>query len=86
MTIDLTINVPSINEVNDFVDYHGWTAKITDPKDETKQIDNPVTKAVFAKKKIADFVKESIKAYRANAAQDTARTTVISAVEALTIE
>ena len=84
--VNLSIKVPTAQEVTDFVTYHGWTAKVVDPEDETKEIDNPVTKAAFAKSKIIDFVRDSIKAYRANAAQDEARTTATEAVDALTIE
>ncbi len=87
-TITFKINVPTgkTQEIlDDFCEYHGYTDTIQDPIDETKTIPNPVTKAVYAKSKIAGFIKESIKAYRCNLAINTARTTKSAEVEALEV-
>ena len=47
--LDLTISVSSQAEVDDFCIYHGWTE------------DLGVSKPVFAKRKVIQFIKDSIK-------------------------
>jgi len=84
--VDLTINVPTQAEVNDFVAYHGYTATVPDLQDPTKTIANPVTKGDFAKGKIIDFVRDSITAHRANTAGEVARKASIETVKSLVID
>lgn len=87
-TLSLSVTVPDAQAtdiLNDFCSYHGYQATIPDPADPEATIPNPVTKAAYAKAKVASFVKESIKAWRANQAADTARITEITEVDALSI-
>jgi hypothetical protein len=65
--------------VDDFCAYHGRPLTIKDAQGQ--DITNPETKPAFMKRKIADFIKESVKAYRVNKKGDEARQTEISSVD-----
>jgi hypothetical protein len=72
--------------LTDFCLYHGFTAKVTDPKDPEKEIDNPITELAFAQSKIASFFKESVKSKRANESAEIARSATIESVDAISIK
>jgi hypothetical protein len=90
-TLNLTITVPDAHAArikNSFCAYHGWTATIQDPAfpgDITKRIPNPVTQVAFIKSKVAQFLKDSVKAYEVNVDSDAARIARITEVEGLVI-
>jgi len=52
--------------LDDFAVATGWVATVVDPADSTKTIPNPITKRRHANDKVNFFVKEVVKAYRAN--------------------
>ena len=85
-TLNLNVTVPDAQAtdiLNDFCVYQGYKSIIKD--DQGNEIPNPQTKAQFAKAVIANFVKESIKSYRANASAEIARLAKITEVEAISI-
>ena len=59
---------------DDFCAQYGYKATIDGQP-------NPETKNQFIKRKIGEFIKESVKAYRTYAAAESARTTAISNAE-----
>lgn len=48
---------------------YNYQATIPDPADATKTIANPETKAQFAKRQVAEFVKQSVVAWETQQAQ-----------------
>jgi hypothetical protein len=89
-SLSLSLTVPdevATEVLADFVHYHGYTDTISAPTEENPEatIPNPQTKIAFAKAKLALFIKESIKSYRANATADAARQASITEVEAIVI-
>lgn len=84
LNLSLTVSDDKATEIlADFVHYHGYQDTIENEDGTTSP--NPQTKIAFAKAKIASFVKESIKAYRANATAETARVASIKEVELIVI-
>jgi len=84
--LNLTIQVPDQHAVailNDFCEYHGYQTQV---EVDGEMADNPQTKAQFAKAKVAEFVKESLRAHRANKKAEEARQTEIDLVEAIEIK
>lgn len=74
--LNLTLTIPddkAAEILNDFCEYHGWTSK------------SQLTKTQFAKARIAEFVKESVKALRANREAKLARQTQIEEVDKIDI-
>lgn len=70
----VTINIDStlIAEAVDALCKHGsYTATIPDPQDPEATIDNPVTKAEFAKLQVKEFVRNVIKEQRNRALLET---------------
>jgi hypothetical protein len=64
-TISITIPDGSINDVKDaFAAIYGWTAE------------SGLTKAQFAKKKVADYTKDVLKEYKAQQAGEAARQSI----------
>lgn len=64
-TISITIPDSAINDVKDaFAALYGWTAE------------SGLTKAQFAKKKVADYTKDVLKEYKAQQAADGAKQTI----------
>lgn len=63
---------------DDFAAYHGYQALI-----EGKA--NPESQGAFIKRKLGEFIKESVKAYRATQAAQTARITSVSDTDAITL-
>lgn len=93
LRFDITIPDGKTNEIlNDFVYYHQYQDMVEDsnfiPKDfmEIPLIPNPITKQQFAKTIIANFMKESIKAYKVNKEIDIARKLQIDLVNAIEIK
>lgn len=85
--INLSVTVPDAQAtaiLNDFCDYHGYQSSFTDEAGNITT--NPQTKAQFAKAKVASFIKERIKAYRANKEAEIARQAQITSAEAISIE
>jgi len=89
MILKLEVNIPDdkvTGVLADFVHYHGYQDKISTIVDnEEVQVDNPQTKAQFAKTKVAEFIKNSVKSYRANISAEEARIAKIEEVEAISI-
>ena len=56
---------------------------VTDP--EGLEIPNPMTKAQFAKRKLAEFVKENLKSYKVSQVVETARDAAIVEADAVDI-
>ena len=82
-TLNISFTVPDAEAVRirqDFAEYHGWRSTIPDPDDPEKTIANPENQVAFVKRKIGDFIKESVKAQRANAASEAARAAAVTAV------
>lgn len=75
--LQITFTVPDARaaQIRDsFVYYHGYTDTIPDPQDlEGPEIPNPVSKVAYLKKKVGEFIKESVKAYHANQDAEVAR-------------
>ena len=70
----VTINIDStlIAEAVDALCKHGsYQAKVQDPQDPEAEIDNPVTKAQFAKLQVKEFVRNTIKEQRNRTLQET---------------
>ena len=66
-TLNLSLTIPNTfatEVLNDFCAYHSYTEKVLGKVGV--EIPNPETKPQFAKRKVADFVRESIKAYPVN--------------------
>jgi hypothetical protein len=84
MNLSLTVpNEHAVAILNDFCEYHGYQAQI---EVDGEMVANPQTKPQFAKAKVADFVKESIKAHRANKKAEVARQDEICAADKIVIE
>ena len=64
--------------INDFCTYHSYPELI-------KGIPNKETKAQFLNRKIAEFIKDSVKSLRANTQADIARTQQIAEVNLMDI-
>lgn len=70
-TLTLSITVPDdqVTRIkNSFCAYHGWTETIPDPNNPGETIPNPVTQNAFIKKRIALFIKDSIRTYESEQA------------------
>jgi len=84
-TMSLSLTIPDQHAVailNDFCEYHGYQTEV---EVDGELVANPQTKPQFAKAKIALFVKESIKAHRANKKAEVARLSEVDIVEAIEI-
>jgi len=84
-TINLVFTIPDnriINVRNDFCSYHGWTATIPDPDNEGQTINNPESQGAFIKRKIGEYVKDSVRAKRAKDSSETARLSSITDTDA----
>ena len=78
-TLNLSVTVPDAQAtaiLADFCAYNGYQETINGAP-------NPQTKAQFAKQVVVKFVRESIKAQRAQAASLAAAQTVIAEVDAI---
>jgi arginyl-tRNA--protein-N-Asp/Glu arginylyltransferase len=85
-TMNLTLTIPAQHAqaiLNDFCEYHGYQEQV---EVDGEMVANPQTKPQFAKAKVASFVKESVKAYRANKQAEEARQAEIDLVEAIDIK
>lgn len=85
-TLQLNLTVPDAQAtaiLNDFCAYHGYQATLVD--ENGVETANPQTRALFAKAKVAEFVKNSVKSYRANAEAELARQAQIAEVDAISI-
>ncbi len=60
--------------IDAFAALYNYRETITDPE-TGEQIPNPLSKADFARRKVEDYVKEIVKAYRVNRAAEIARST-----------
>jgi len=72
-TIDINITIPDDkvdNAKNDFCAYHGF-------------VQNGETRNQFIKRKMREYFKNSIKAYRATISAESARSATITEVEAI---
>ena len=84
-TMNLSLTVPNEHAVailNDFCEYHGYQEQI---EVDGELVANPQTKPQFAKAKVANFVKESIKAHRVIKKAEEARLSEMDIVEAIEI-
>lgn len=92
MLLNLSLTLPDTQakRVKDsFAACHGWTATIFSPETpdiSAKEIPNPETQGVFLKRKVIEFIKESVKAYEANQSAETARKAKIAEVDTISIE
>lgn len=81
---NITLVIPN-NKITDIVESfavnYGYQAKITNEAGE--EIDNPETKAQFAKRQILDFIKENYKVYKSRQVE-TQRQQVIADAQAYT--
>lgn len=67
----------------DFADATGWTALVSNGMGGT--ISNPLTRPQYAKKRIEDEIRETVKAYRAQKQADATRTKTISDTDAIIV-
>ena len=77
----ITINIPdaiATRVVNGVAYQHGYADTIINEQGE--EIDNPETKAVYAKRMVIQNIKNAVRAYEATQAAETARQLAISAV------
>lgn len=70
LTFDLEVGTKKAEILNSFCDHHGYQATVKDANGA--DIPNPVTKAAFAKSKIANFIRESVVAARVNKKREDA--------------
>lgn len=76
------VTAANLTRIIDGIAYqHNYQDEIEDPAKPGETIPNPKTKAEYADEMAWRWVKENVKAYEANQAADTARTTAIDAVE-----
>lgn len=86
-TINFSITVPDDKKeeiIDDFTDHHRYQIEITDPDDPYSEIPNPQSRAAFAKQVVINFIRNSVKAKRAEAA-DAVRIAAIATVDAIDI-
>lgn len=84
--LTLQITIPDGQQqaiIDDFAAAHGWTAQVENPDGSFSP--NPYTRQEFARRTVARFIKDSLRAYRASQAAETARQQQQSAVDALNI-
>ena len=89
-TLTFSIQVPTGMKsiiLLDFALYLGYQTNIPhDPMNPNGPTDpNPETEAQFAKRMIAEFIKNSVKSYRAELAAEIARKSKIEEVNGITI-
>jgi hypothetical protein len=85
LSISLTVPDNKAVQINeDFCAYHGWKSTIPDPQNPQATIPNPETKNAFIKRKVGEFIKESVLAFNANKDVQTARQSAINAINAIT--
>lgn len=85
-TIQFTITIPDAVKdswIDDFNLHHGYKAQIEDA--EGNLIPNPQTKAQFMKAKVIAFIRESVRAARANRDSEVARQAASAAVDSIII-
>lgn len=77
-------NGKASEQVKDYAQAHGWTAKIDDPNsnDPAVVIDNPFTPRQWTEKVLKDNFKETVKAWRVAKKAQKASADEIIAVEA----
>ena len=82
LSITFTINDAQEDAVKaDFAAHFGWTATVVDPV--TREVSpNPVTRNQFIKSTLADFIRDAVRAQRADTASENARLASIADTEA----
>lgn len=83
--LNLNITIPDAYAkaiLDDFCLYHGYQDEI---EVDGVMVANKITKQQFAKSKVANFIKESVKAHRATAKAEEARLAVIELVDSMEI-
>lgn len=83
---NLTITVPDqhlTRVLNGFAAHHGYKDTLENPDGTTSP--NPETKIQFARRIIRRFVLDSVKAYEAPIAAETARQTAIADVDTIVL-
>lgn len=84
--IQLTITVPDAAKdaiIDDFCFHHGYKVQLEDA--EGNLIPNPQTKPQFMKAKVIAFIRESVRAARANRDSEVARLAASAAVDSISI-
>lgn len=82
-TLAISFTVPDAHATqirNDFCDYHGYKVNIPDPANPGQTIPNPQSRTDFIKQKVGEFIKDSVRAFRANADAETARNAALNTV------
>lgn len=78
--ISLDIGTNANRIANAFAVAYGYQDNVPDPANPGAMIPNPDTKAVFTKKKIADFIRNTVIAVEAEKAASDARAATSQAV------
>lgn len=86
--INLSFTIPDAKAqlVRDaFAAYHGWTATIDDPANPGTQIPNPEAQGQFIKRRIGEYIKDCVRAHRANQDADAARVASIADTDGIAV-
>lgn len=82
MVISITIpDAVGSRVVDGLAGQYNYQATIPAPNPLNPPVPNPETKAQFAKRMVAKFIKDSVKAFEATQAAGTARDTAAASVE-----